>query len=475
MFGFNFYRSDDVLATAYFYFDRPSSNLPLPDNKLLRIKDMKEKGWDKIKTNGEYQKKENMKNKSKIIVLVTLLLNAGCQNKEKKQLTIEPEGTKQTYSKESFGYDLDFLKKYHKDLILLGDDSGGAQLIVLPAYQGRVMTSTADGNNGNSFGWVNHAFIESNKHADHINAYGGEERFWLGPEGGQFALYFKKGVPFTFDNWFVPKELDTDSFTLLSATKREARFKKEMHLENYSGNSFDLLVNRTIRLLDRKTINEALNTELPSDLQVVAFESINKITNIGSSAWNKKSGMVSIWILSMLNASDNTTVALPYKQGDTTLLGKIVTDDYFGKVPTERLLTANGLILFKADANHRSKIGIAPSRALPIVASYDASTGVLTIAKFTLAAGAKDYVNSQWKLQDKPFSGDAVNAYNDGPIDGTQLGKFYEIESSSPAAPLLPAQSIEHLHRTIHLKGSRKSLDLIANKLLGIGVDKIKL
>ncbi len=51
------------------------------------------------------------------------------------------------------------------------------------------------------------------------------------------------------------------------------------------------------------------------------------------------------------------------------------------------------------------------------------------------------------------FSGDAVNSYNDGPIDGKQMGKFYEIESSSPAAALAPGTSMQHIHRTIHLKG----------------------
>ena len=29
-----------------------------------------------------------------------------------------------------------------------------------------------------------------------MNVFGGEDRFWLGPEGGQFALYFKAGDPF---------------------------------------------------------------------------------------------------------------------------------------------------------------------------------------------------------------------------------------------------------------------------------------
>ena len=92
----------------------------------------------------------------------------------------------------------------------LGGDSSSAQIIIVPAYQGRVMTSTADGNNGLSFGWVNHDLIASGKPAEHINAFGGEERFWLGPEGGQFSIYFKKGSEFKFENWYVPKEFDTE-------------------------------------------------------------------------------------------------------------------------------------------------------------------------------------------------------------------------------------------------------------------------
>jgi hypothetical protein len=374
----------------------------------------------------------------------------------------------------TFGYDLNFLRQYQKDIVVLGD-SAGAQIIIASAYQGRVMTSTAEGNKGISFGWVNHDLIASGKTTEHINAFGGEERFWLGPEGGQFSIYFKKGVEFKFDNWFVPKEIDTETFELISSTKSEATFKKEMHLENYSGNKFDLTVDRTIRLLDKTSINNTLGIEVPENVQSVAFESDNRITNNGTIAWDKKTGMLSIWILSMLNASSQTTVAVPYKQGDTSALGKIVTDDYFGKVPADRLKVDSGLILFKADANQRSKIGVSSKRALPFVASYDAVNNVLTIAQFTLPADATEYVNSLWKIQDNPFAGDAVNAYNDGEIDGKQMGKFYEIESSSPAAALAPGKSIQHIHRTIHLKGSKEELDKISMKILGKPVDAIKL
>jgi hypothetical protein len=47
VFGGNFYRSDDVSATAYFYLDKPSGNLPELPPPALRLQDMKEKVWSK--------------------------------------------------------------------------------------------------------------------------------------------------------------------------------------------------------------------------------------------------------------------------------------------------------------------------------------------------------------------------------------------------------------------------------------------
>lgn len=375
----------------------------------------------------------------------------------------------------NFGSDLEFLKSHHKDLVLLSDEKQMAQVIILPAYQGRVMTSTASGVSGKSFGWLNHELIASGKVTPHMHAVGGEERIWLGPEGGQFSIYFKKGTDFIFDNWFVPKELDTEPFRLISSNSTMARFEKEMTLENNSGTTFDLTVGRNIQLLDSNAISRAIGVALPSSIKSVGFETDNSITNKGATAWTKKGGLLSIWILSMMNASPQTTIAIPFREGDTASLGRIVTDDYFGKVPSDRLKVNNGLIMLKADANHRSKIGLSPYRALPVAASYDALNGVLTIAQFTLPENERDYVNSLWKMQDNPFSGDAVNAYNDGPIDGKQMGRFYELESSSPAAALAPGRTIHHIHRTMHFTGDKKSLDIISRKLLGIEVDKISL
>lgn len=375
-------------------------------------------------------------------------------------------------SPKSFGEDVEFLQKHLPDAIVLGAKDSDAQIIVAPSLQGRVMTSTASGRDGASFGWLNYDLIASGKSSPHMTAYGGEERFWLGPEGGQFSIYFKKGLPFTFANWQVPKEIDTEAFDLVSSTQTEAKFKKSMHFENYSGVALDLLVQRDIKVLSYSQINELLGVEVPAELKTVGFETQNTMTNTGAKAWDQANGMLSIWILSMLNASEKTMVVAPYKEGEG--LGPVYTDDYFGKVPADRLRHEKGLIFFKADAKYRSKIGISPKRAMPFICSYDASAGVLTIAQFDIPSGDQPYVNSKWELQKDPFSGDLVNSYNDGLNEGKQLGNFYEIESSSPAAALSPGQSLSHAHRTFHLKGSVDQLNVVAKKILGISVEQIK-
>ena len=91
----------------------------------------------------------------------------------------------------TFSEDVAFLKK-HVEVITLGQGAGQPQVAGVPAYQGRVMTSTVGGGEAPSHGWINYDLIDSGKTGPHINAFGGEDRFWLGPEGGQFSIFFKK-------------------------------------------------------------------------------------------------------------------------------------------------------------------------------------------------------------------------------------------------------------------------------------------
>jgi hypothetical protein len=375
----------------------------------------------------------------------------------------------------NFTDDVTFLKQ-HVDVVVLSDKTGANQVAVIPAYQCRVMTSTAGGPQGNSYGWVNRDLITSGEKKEHINVYGGEDRFWIGPEGGQYSVFFKKGDAFDLDHWFTPSSIDTEPFDLVARAQDRVHCRRLIELTNYSGTTFNLEVNREIRLLDSKSAQKNLGVTVKPGVKVVAYESINSIKNIGTKAWSKNSGLLSIWILGMFNAADATTIVLPFVKGEESKLGPVVNDTYFGKVPSERLVIKDGVMYFAADANYRSKIGVPPKRAKSVLGSYDAQNKVLTIVQFTLPKGASGYVNSMWEIQKDPFGGDAVNSYNDGPPKpgAAQLGRFYELETSSPALSLKPKETGTHVSRTIHIEGPEKELDSIARATLGVGLDEIK-
>jgi len=374
-----------------------------------------------------------------------------------------------------FGDDLAFLQK-HIDVIVLSDASGGARLAIAPCYQARVMTSTADGANGVSFGWINRELIASGKILPHINSYGGEDRFWIGPEGGQFSIFFAKGAPFDLKHWQTPALIDTEAIDVVSKGRDRAAFRRRARLVNYSGTEFDFQIDRTIRLLTPDRAARALGVSLPKSAKMVVYESDNKMTNKGPRAWKKETGLLSIWILGIYNPSPQTTVVVPFRPGPEDKLGPKVNDAYFGKVPAERLIVKDDVLFFHGDGQCRSKIGVGPKRAKPILGSYDAVNGVLTLVQYTKPEGATDYVNSMWELQKHPYAGDVVNSYNDGPPEPGKkpLGPFYELESSSPAAALPPNGSISHVHRTFHLQGSEQDLDAVARATLGVGLDEIK-
>ncbi len=379
-----------------------------------------------------------------------------------------------TFEKGTFGYDYQFLSKYYENLILL-QDADSTMLLISPEVQGRVMTSTANGFDGKSFGWINYELIASQKIVPQMNPVGGEERIWLGPEGGQFTYFFKPGDAFTTENWSVPKEMDTEPFDVISTDITEAVFTKEMNLVNYSNNALNLRINRKIKLLGRKDQSTYLNIQLEKGLKAIGFESQNTITNLGPHTWTRDYGMPSIWILSMMNPSLETVIILPFKPGPEKALGPIVNDVYFGKVSADRLVIIDSTVFFKGDGMKRGKIGISPIRSKPVVGSFDAQNNVLTIAQFTLPNNKAEYVNSLWELQEDPFSGDAVNAYNDGPMeDGTKLGPFYEIESSSPAANLSSGESKTHIHRTYHFTGDFQLLNSLSKELLGVELEVVK-
>jgi hypothetical protein len=374
----------------------------------------------------------------------------------------------------NFGEDVAFLKG-HTNVILLSDGTELAKLALAPAWQGRVMTSTASGDAGQSFGWINRDLIASGKTLAHMNAFGGEERFWMGPEGGQFSIFFAKGAAFEFANWFTPAAFDTQPFGVKSQSRDQAVFGATFALTNYSGATFHVGVTREVRLLTPAAAWRNLGLRPVTSVNLVAYVSSNTLKNVGSAAWKKETGLLSIWILGMFNPSPSTTVVVPIQPGPESTLGVKVTSDYFGQIPLERLVVKENVVFLSADGKCRSKIGISPKRSKAILGSYSADDRVLTIVQFNQPAGVTDYVNSLWKLQDNPYGGDAANSYSDGPpAPGAKpMGPFYELESSSPAAALAPGETLTHIHRTLHLSGPEPALNRVAKATLGVSLDEI--
>jgi hypothetical protein len=359
---------------------------------------------------------------------------------------------------------------------VLTDAASGARVAVAPEYQGRVMTSTTGGDTGLSFGWIGRAAISSRARQPHINVFGGEDRFWLGPEGGQYSLYFAPGDPFDLEHWQVPEAFDWGGWDSASQSASSVQFRKRMTLTNYSRAAFEADVERNISVLPVGDIEKALGFSFGVDVRSVAFESSNTVTNAGKAPWQPSSGLVSIWILGMFSPSPETTVVLPFVAGPEAKLGPIVNDAYFGQVPPDRLAIGNGVMFFRGDGQYRSKIGISPLRARSVVGSYDAAQRALTLVQFNRPEDVRPYVNSMWERQREPYKGDAINSYNDGPPapGAPPLGPFYELETSSPALSLKPTERYTHVHRTVHIVGEEATLDRLAREAFGVSLADVR-
>lgn len=376
------------------------------------------------------------------------------------------------YKMGSYGYDGKFLAEHEIDCTELVSADGQSRVMIVPQWQARVMTTSAAGNEGDSYGWINYRFIESGENNPQFNPYGGEERFWFGPEGGPYSLYFKKGDEQVYANWKVPASIDTEAFELKEQGDGWMTFAKQTRLKNASDTEFEVGIERRIALMTPEQVSRDFGIRIEPGMKIVAYRTDNTIANRGTEAWTRDKGLISVWMLSMFNPTPTTTVFIPYVEQAE---GVIVNDAYFGKIPADRLKAENGVLYFKIDGRMRTKLGIPQPRARELCGSYDSSKGLLTLLWCSLPEGPATYVNGQWGPQDDPYAGDVVNAYNDGPTDdGTVMGPFYEMETSSPGAELAPGASLTHTQKVVHVQGTPAQIAPIVQTLFGAELTEIE-
>lgn len=374
----------------------------------------------------------------------------------------------------TFGQDLEFLNRHVETIVL--SNAEGASAVVVPAYQGRTMTSTSSGMSGASYGYLNYDAIAAGNGDPQINLYGGEDRMWISPEGGQYSVFFDPDVEMLYENWRTPACLDTEPFALTGHDEISASFERVAKLTNWSQFEFNLKMERTVTLLDSAAAAEHLDCSLEG-LSVAAHESRNRLSNIGETSWEMETGLIGIWMLCMNKPSAGATLLVPFKVGNESELGPIVNADYFGKLDESRLQIdeSGGMIYFLGDGKMRSKLGLTYKRVQPYLGSWDRDRGVLSVVQFNLPDSAPHgYNNNLWEIQKEPYSGDVINGYNDGPNEsGGQLGGFFELETISPALALKAGDSYTHLHRTIRMEGDRQALSQVSESVFGVDLDEI--
>lgn len=353
---------------------------------------------------------------------------------------------------------------------------GEARVLVAPGLQGRVLTTRVG--DVESVGFVNLEAIEEGEADAHFNNFGGQDRFWLGPEAGPYGLYFEPGSEITRDVWRVPAPLNEGGMTVTAYEPTRIFMNRDMEVSNYSGTRFKVRVERDVGVVPPEKLNEELGVTLPEKVSYMGSFSLNKITNIGEEAWKKEAGLPCIWILGQFAAGPRAVVIAPFRPADSADGPPPFNDDYFGKVSEvtpERITTLGNAVLFKADARREGKFGLPADRVTEFAGSFDPEKNLLVVVKFDIRPEEPLYASFSWDMDNpSPYRGDVFQSYNaDSTTEAGRRNTFYELESVAPCRELAPGESMTHRHATFCFQGERAGLGAIAREVLGVELDDV--
>ena len=126
---------------------------------------------------------------------------------------------------------MEFLSKYIEVIVLKSED-GLARVAVAPAYQGRVMTSTAAGPDGQSFGRINRELITSCRIVPHIDVSSGEDRSGWVRKTGSLLSFIPEDAPFHLEHRHTPACMGTEAYELVVRNREEAVFPPTVTVSN---------------------------------------------------------------------------------------------------------------------------------------------------------------------------------------------------------------------------------------------------
>ncbi len=366
--------------------------------------------------------------------------------------------------KNSFKEVVDHIKAEVSDLVVLS--SGNSKISVSPSYQGRVFTSSTNGWDGESRGWINWKLLEEGNSDKTMTYLGGESRLWFAPEFGKFSIFHKPGDSLTPKAMRPPKGLEETLFQLVEKDSTSITVKGDVEISNYQGFNFQLSVDRHIRLLSKEDIQHQLDIVIDETTDYVGFNAYSVITNKGAD-WETDKGLIGIWELGCNLTSVDNKVIIPLSGGK----GKVTP--YFGDLTLDRVQIKEDVVYFKSDASYLNKIGIPPSHSKNVMGSYSLSKQLLSIVVFKFTKGAR-YMSSDPIGITDPYKGDVINIFNGEVIPAENHNwPFFEFESSSEAKALKNGESLSHYQTTFHFEGDFNNLNKIAKGVLGVDLKNI--
>jgi len=309
-------------------------------------------------------------------------------------------------------------------------DQLGGRVAVCPEWNGRVMTSTCGGLDGDSFGFINVRAIDT----DRYNDFGGEDQWTLSP------LIHSYGID--------------------SINAHHAVLQHPLRMADANGVSVECHLTREIFLLNRFQASEMFDDAVAealkmSDVSVVGFYTENTVrTQERASIASRQRGM--------FNASPHAAVIVPAPPISFAPEPFSVDIDYLGGAPHGRIRYLSNALLFRADGQRQCQVTMPFATAPPVFGAIERRSGTLTLWTYDLPDHDQD-------------KNDVIRIYNPGRIQGEELdwATYYEMNCFSAARELVPEYPLTSSQCTLHINADNAVLDALIRQIFGVTLGKV--
>ena len=320
---------------------------------------------------------------------------------------------------------LDYLAQ-KTSVIELYDQLGG-RVAVCPEWNGKVLTSTYDGLDGDSFGYVNVQAIDT----DCFEDFGGEDQWTISPLIHPFAVE--------------------------SIQENKAVLQRTLQMNDANGTSVEFHLSRSISLLSRKKIGALFDDAVADalaheDVSVVGFRTENTVRS-------QERAHVASRLRGMFNANPHTFVIVSTPPEDSASEPFPAEFDYLGGSPHGRVRHLSQALLIRGDGHGRCQTTIPFSAAPPIFGAVELRFGTLTLWTFDLPGDSEE---------------DIIRIYNSGRshIDELDWSAYYEMNCFSATQLLQPEHSLQYSQYTLHLNAENETLGNLVQQIFDVPLEQ---